>query len=32
MAFAVAAVDEAESATLDAILAQMEADEVAARA
>ncbi len=29
--FAVAAVDEAESATLDAILAQMEADEVAAR-
>jgi hypothetical protein len=31
-AFAVAAVDEAESATLDAILAQMEADEVAAGA
>jgi vacuolar-type H+-ATPase subunit H len=30
-AFAVAAVDEAESATIDAILAQMEADEVAAR-
>ena len=31
-AFAVAAVDEAESATLDAILAQMEADEVSAGA
>ena len=31
-AFAFAAVEEAESATLDAILAQMEADEVAARA
>jgi len=30
-AFAVTAVEEAESATLDAILAQMEADEVAAR-
>jgi hypothetical protein len=29
--FAIAAVEEAESATLDAILAQMEADDVAAR-
>jgi hypothetical protein len=29
--FALAAVEEAESATLDAILAQMEADEVAAK-
>ena len=30
--FAIAAVEEAESATLDAILAQMEADDTASRA